>query len=183
MGKAHREKLREIRRGAGERRVSEACKHCFQYWHHSGIPAPGIPCDWSILTVYANHVNRSLTIHRRDHNENVKKQRTKTLLISKTTTSHVHHILWLCGFCTTMMWKGLISCFVENVNKQRPNFISLSKLGQGRLEFNFRRNNRDIFNKRLKERKFSFLATFPSRGLIVKSLIAWLHTRRNKEKT
>ena len=29
---------------------------------HSDIPAPGIPYDWSILTVYVNHIN-CLTSH------------------------------------------------------------------------------------------------------------------------
>ena len=33
----------------------------------------------------------------------------------------------------------LISRFMENVNKQQRNFISLSELGHGPLEFNFRR--------------------------------------------
>ena len=39
--------------------VSGTCKHYFQYGH-SGIPALGIPYDWSILTVHVNRVN-SLT--------------------------------------------------------------------------------------------------------------------------
>ena len=32
-------------------------------------------------------------------------------------------------FCTTTTWKCLISRFMEDVNKQRRNFISLSELG------------------------------------------------------
>ena len=31
----------------------------------------------------------------------------------------------LCCFCTTIMWKCLISCFMYNVNKKWRNFISL----------------------------------------------------------
>ena len=46
-------------------------------------------------------------------------------------------------FCTFLYrftpWKCLISRFKENVNKQRRNFISLSELAYGPLEFNFRR--------------------------------------------
>ena len=57
------------------------------------------------------------------------------------TTLHVHHTFcaFLCRFCTTTTWKFLISRFMGNVNKQRRNFISLSVLGYGPLEFNFRR--------------------------------------------
>ena len=32
---------------------------------HSDIPAPGIPFDWSILTVYVNHIN---SLHRQRKN-------------------------------------------------------------------------------------------------------------------
>ena len=42
-------------------------------------------------------------------------------------------------FCTTTTWKCLISCFMENVNKQRRNFISVSELKYGPLKFSFRR--------------------------------------------
>ena len=69
--------------GAGERRVSGACKHCFQYL----IPVYHLLCtyDWSIFAVYVKHVNRDFKIQRGDGNENVKKG-----LISKTITSSVH---------------------------------------------------------------------------------------------
>ena len=36
---------------------------------------------------------------------------------------------FLYRFCTTTSWKCLISHFMENVNRQRRNFISLSELG------------------------------------------------------
>ena len=42
-------------------------------------------------------------------------------------------------FCTTSTWKCLISRFMENVNKQRRNLISLSELGYGLKQFNFKR--------------------------------------------
>ena len=71
-----------------------------------------------------------------DDNENVK----KTIgLISKTTTSHVQHTSFLFCFCTTTTRKCLISRFMEDVNKQRRNFISLSELEFGPLKFSFRR--------------------------------------------
>ena len=87
----------ETRGEAGERQVSGAFK-ALSSIYHSGILAPGISCDLSILTVYVNRVNKDLTTQQCDRNENVK----KTVLISKTTTSHVHHITFLCRFCTTM---------------------------------------------------------------------------------
>ena len=46
---------------------------------------------------------------------------------------------FLSRFCTTMTWKCLISRFIEDVNKQRRNFISLSELEYGPLKFSFRR--------------------------------------------
>ena len=38
-------------------------------------------------------------------------------------------------FCTTTTWKCLISRFMENVNKQQRNFISVSELKYGILKF------------------------------------------------
>ena len=46
---------------------------------------------------------------------------------------------FLYRFYTTTTWKCLISRFIEDVNKQRRNFISLSELGYGHLKFSFRR--------------------------------------------
>ena len=62
-------------------------------------------------------------------------------LISKTTTLHVHNtfLYILARFCTTTTWKCLISRFMEDVNKQRRNFISLSELEYGPLKFSLRR--------------------------------------------
>ena len=73
-----------------------------------------------------------------DGNENVK----KTIgLISKTTTLHVHYTFctFLSRFCTTTTWKCLISRFMENLNKQPRNFISVCELKYGPLKFSFRR--------------------------------------------
>ena len=52
----HWKKIHENHVEAGERWESGACHQCFQI-PHSDIPAPGIPFDWSILTVYVNHIN------------------------------------------------------------------------------------------------------------------------------
>ena len=70
---------------------------------------------------------------------------------------------------------------MENVNKQRENFIYLSDLVYGPLIFNFRRVAYSLPSKwegtilryRLKERKFLFWATFssPSRHWIIRSLM------------
>ena len=62
--------------------------------------------------------------------------------ISKITALYVQsHVLctFLSRFCTTTTWKCLISCFMEDVNKQRRNYIYLSELGYGPLKFSFRR--------------------------------------------
>ena len=37
---------------------------------HSDIPAPGIPYDWSILTVYVNHIN-CLASHKQGQRKNI----------------------------------------------------------------------------------------------------------------
>ena len=43
------------------------------------------------------------------------------------------------GFAQLTMWKCLVLCSMENVNKQQQNFISLAELDYGPLEFKFRR--------------------------------------------
>ena len=43
------------------------------------------------------------------------------------------------GFAQLTMWKCLVLCSMENVNKQQQNFISLAELEYGPLEFKFRR--------------------------------------------
>ena len=59
-------------------------------------------------------------------------------LISKTTTLHVHHTFFtfLCCHCTTTTWKCLMSRFMENVNKERRTFLSVSKLESRPQEIN-----------------------------------------------
>ena len=69
----------------------------------------------------------------RDCNEND----NKTIgLISKTTTLSVHYTFctFLCRFCTTTTRKCLF--FVEDINKQRRNFLFLSEIGYGPSESN-----------------------------------------------
>ena len=77
MGKAHRENLRKNRGGAVE--MGKRSLQALFSILHSGIPAPGTPCDWSILTVYVNHVNRDFMIHRHNHSEKVKKNTTEKI--------------------------------------------------------------------------------------------------------
>ena len=45
---------------------------------------------------------------------------------------------FLCPHCTTTKWKCLISHCTEKVHKRRRDFLSLSALGYGTYEFNFR---------------------------------------------
>ena len=70
-----------------------------------------------------------------DRNENGKKKKG---LINITTTLHVHHTFctFPCRHCTTTTWKCLLSRFMENVNKRRRIFLSLSKLESGPQEIN-----------------------------------------------
>ena len=49
-------------------------------------------------------------------------------------------VLFFASFCTTTTWTCLFSRFIEDINKQRRNFISLFELGNGPLEFNSMRN-------------------------------------------
>ena len=87
------------------------------------------------LFYHVSQDNRDFEIQRRGQQG----ERQKTIgLISKTTTSHVHH---------TMTRKCLISRFMEDVNKQRQNFIFLSQLGYGHLKFSFRRIRLHLQNR------------------------------------
>ena len=83
---------------------------------------------------------RTLRSNKADGNENVKKA---VGLISKTTTSHVHHAFWYSSFLFLHDYDVKIPNFafygLESVYKQRRNFISLSELGYGPLKFSFRR--------------------------------------------
>ena len=57
---------------------------------------------------------------------------TKTIgLISKTTTSHVHHTFLYISFPFLQDYdvKMPYFAFIEDVNKQQRNFISLSEFG------------------------------------------------------
>ena len=74
----------------------------------------------------------TLRSNEADGNENVKKINN----FARASRFLVH---FFAHFCTTTTWKCLISRFMEVVNKQRRNFISLSVLGWGPKELNFRR--------------------------------------------
>ena len=75
------------------------------------------------------------------------KQLSNDAIASRTSKNNnfaraAHFCIFLCCFCRLRreIIKCLISRFTEeNVNKQRRNFISLSELGYGPLEFKFRR--------------------------------------------
>ena len=51
-------------------------------------------------------------------------------LVSKTATPHVYHASLYNSLpnCTTSTWKGLISRFIQDVNKRRRIFLSLPRL-------------------------------------------------------
>ena len=82
-----------------------------------------------------NNVNRDLKIRLRRRQRERHKQQFHTCITLFCT--------FLCRYCTTTTWKCLISrCTegrTEEVHKRRRNFLSLSELEYGSLEFNFGR--------------------------------------------
>ena len=68
-------------------------------------------------------------VHTRDGNENA------IGLLSKTTSLHVHHAFFVHFFAVTAR---LVSRFMEDVNKRRQTFLSLSKLECGPKEIKSR---------------------------------------------
>ena len=101
-------------------------------------------CNLNLLPFYRSRWRRrrccligTLTSDDGDGNGNS----TKAIgLITKTQfcTCITLFCTFLCRHCTTMTWKCLISRWTEEVHKRRRNFLSLSALGYGSLEFNFR---------------------------------------------
>ena len=66
------------------------------------------------------------------NNVDVQRERHKTIgLMSKTTTSHVHHTFLYISFPFLQDYdvKMPYFAFIEDVNKQQRNFISLSEFG------------------------------------------------------
>ena len=76
--------------------------------------------------------NATATQRERQKNNRFNKQNND---FARASHFYVHN----CSFYTTTTWKCLISRFMENVNKQRRSFISLSELEYGPFEFHFRR--------------------------------------------
>ena len=83
--------------------------------------------------------NRDFKIQRRGRRR--ERQKNNRFYKQNNSFARASHFFctFLSRFCTTKTWKCLISCFMEDVNKQRRNFISLSELGYGPLKFSFRR--------------------------------------------
>ena len=78
------------------------------------------------------NINRDFKIQRRHRNENVKKKKISKAKQQLCTSITLFFLHFFFRFSTTTTWKCLISRFMENVNKQRRNSISLSELGYGR---------------------------------------------------
>ena len=94
---------------------------------------------------------------------------------------HTSFCTFLSRFCTTTTWKCLILRFMEDANKQRRNFISLSELGYGHLKFSIRRVRLHLTKKwegrmaiKAERTQIHFLShvLVTSRRWILKSLIA-----------
>ena len=85
-------------------------------------------------------VRRDFKIQWCDSNVNIQKTRG---LITKTTTLQMHQAFLYIYLPflkdETTVRKYQILCFMENVNKQQQNFVSLSELEHGPLEFTFGR--------------------------------------------
>ena len=97
--------------------------------HHFGIPAPGIPCDWSILTAYVILVNRNVTIQRHDSKEKVEKAKTKNFKsFAQTTTWPVHHFFW---HVTSSL------SFLHDYNRKKPNIVIYGERKYATTKFYF----------------------------------------------
>ena len=64
-------------------------------------------------------------------NKNVKKNNTFNEQNNKSARVSCFFVYFFARFCTITTWKCQISRFMEYVNKQRRNFVSLSTLGYG----------------------------------------------------
>ena len=84
---------------------------------------------------------RDFKIQRRGRRRERPKKKNNRFYKQNNSFVRASHFLctFLSRFCTTTTWKCLISCFMEDVNKQRRNYIYLSELGYGPLKFSFRR--------------------------------------------
>ena len=82
---------------------------------------------------------RDFKIQRRGRQRERKKKTIGLISKKQLCTCITLFCTFLSRFCTTTTWKCLISRFMENVNKQRRNFISLSELEYSSLKFSFRR--------------------------------------------
>ena len=94
---------------------------------------------WKSRNIAKHLILRTLRSNDADGNENVKKNPIGLIAKQQLRTCITLFCTFLSCFCTTTTWKCLISRFMEDVNKQRRNFISLSELGYGPLKFSFRR--------------------------------------------
>ena len=107
---------------------------------HLGIPKSGRSHlrEWSLELVRSLNIRDFKIQWRRRRRERQKDNSfyKKNNNFARASRFFVH---FFARFCTTTTWKCLISRFMECVNKQRRNFISLSELGYGPSEFNSRR--------------------------------------------
>ena len=112
---------RRTERGKREQRESEERREGRNFLF---LIIPSAPLDLV-------NINRDFKIQWRHRNENVKKNnRFQKQNNNFARASHFFSYIFS-RFCTTTTWKCLISRFMENVNKQRRNLISLSELGCG----------------------------------------------------
>ena len=156
---------------------------------HSGVPTPVYPMIGQFFTVYVKHVNRDFKIQRSDGNENIRKG-----LISKTITSHVHRTFLYISLPFLHYYDvkmSVISRFMENVNKQWRNFISISGLLIWSLRIQIRRvrlhltkqvggNNRDKDWKNANSLLSNVLVTVASFNFKVPNRLASRTQRQRK---
>ena len=78
-------------------------------------------------------------IQRRERQRERRKNNRFNKQNNKLARASNYICTFLSRFCTTTTWKCLVSRFMEDVNKQRRNIISLSELVYSHLKFSFRR--------------------------------------------
>ena len=93
-----------------------------------------VQTPWSLRS----SLNRDFKVQRRGRQRERQKNNRFYTQNNNCARASRFFVYFLARYTTTS-WKGLISRFMEDINKQRRNFISLFELGYGPWEFNSRR--------------------------------------------
>ena len=111
--------------------VCRMCCFCWCFPFDLKTCAHSNECSFAVLFTVLKVAIRDFKIQRRGW----QRERQKNNRFYKQNNNFARalrfFVHFFARFCTTTTWKCLISRFIEYVNKQRRNFISLSELGYG----------------------------------------------------